>query len=267
MNPTEPFNNAQNPSEVFGRVLQPSEDSSNLQSTSRRAGGVGRGKKYAGGEVPEQKIGHDYIIMEEAYKLFESEGERRSLRMIGEYCKTGELISFYDSDDKRWHISKESVENKITKIKALNARRAAAAPQNTAERFSEAPTTFNRTTEQHQPRSEPAGSSSEDFKKLEKQVLDLTIMNAGKDYLIDQLREERKELITRIETSSRLIGRLKTRLLQLMPGRPTQGNDTYAPRSDRSASPPESNVYRDVTLSDNTNDNYEYSPQEPSATE
>jgi hypothetical protein len=79
--------------------------------------GVGRGKKYSGAEVPDQDIGHDFMIMEEAYTLFESQGERRSLRMIGEYCKNGELVCTYDSDDQRWHITRESMLNKIYKIK------------------------------------------------------------------------------------------------------------------------------------------------------
>ena len=59
------------------------------------------------------------------------------MRMIAEYCKTGELVCDYDSDDKRWHITQESVENKISKIKALNARKASATPPlRTSEHFS-----------------------------------------------------------------------------------------------------------------------------------
>ena len=57
--------------------------------------------------------------MEEAYVIFESQGERRSVRMIAQYCKNGELVCFYDSDDKLWHITRESLDNKIRKIKDL----------------------------------------------------------------------------------------------------------------------------------------------------
>src|SRR5687768_9537798 len=121
MSLTEPLSNLQKSSEVFSNVQQSTEDFSNDQSTSKRAGGVGRGKKYAGAEVPDHNIGHDFLIMEQAYAVFESEGERRSVRMIAEYCKTGELVCDYDTDDKRWHITRESVEHKIAKIKALNA--------------------------------------------------------------------------------------------------------------------------------------------------
>ncbi len=62
------------------------------------------------------------LIMEEVYAKFEGTGERRSVRMIAEYCKTGELVCYYDSDDKRWHITPESVQQKIDKIRALNVR-------------------------------------------------------------------------------------------------------------------------------------------------
>ncbi len=124
MNSTEDLGNLQNPSEYFRNVQQHSEDFSNFQSTSHRTGGIGRGKKYPGAEIPDHDFGRDdFIIMEEAYAMFENQGERRSVRMIAEYCKTGELVCTYDSDDKRWHITRESVENKISKIKALNARK------------------------------------------------------------------------------------------------------------------------------------------------
>jgi hypothetical protein len=261
MNPNEPYGNVQNTSEDFGSVLKASEDFSNLQNTSKRTGGVGRGKKYPGAEVPDRDIGHDFLIMEEAYSLFESEGERRSVRMIAEYCKTGELVCVYDSDDKRWHITRESVAGKIEKIKSLNARKAAIAPQSTSEQIFEAPATPHRTEEELPPRSESAQTSTEDRKTFEQEIIDLKILNAGKDLLIDQLRKDRTELITRIETSNRRIGRLKSMLLQLMPGQPTKGNDPVPPPADRNANPAESNVYRDVSLVDNTNENYEHSSQ------
>ena len=93
MNSNEPYSDVQNTSEIFRNVPQSSKDFSDLQSTSKRVGGVGRGKKYAGAEIPSDAfVGDDYIVMEDAYALFDSEGERRSMRMIAEYCKTGELV-------------------------------------------------------------------------------------------------------------------------------------------------------------------------------
>ena len=148
MNASEPYSNLQKTSEDFRSALQPSEDFSSLQNASKRTGGVGRGKKYPGAEIPHQDIGHDFLIMEQAYAIFESQGERRSVRSIAEYCKTGELICSYDSDDKRWHITRESVEQKIAKIKAFNARKAATAPQYTSETFIEPPSAPQRPTDE-----------------------------------------------------------------------------------------------------------------------
>jgi hypothetical protein len=224
MNPNEPYSNVQNPSELFRSVQQSSEDFSNLQSTSKRISGVGRGKKYAGAEIPDQEIGHDFLIMEEAYTLFESQGERRSLRMIGEYCKTGELICSYDTDDKRWHITRASIEQKLAKIKALNARRAATMPQNpqhTSEPFIEPPAAPQRPPDNQRPKEEAPPQTESDsssfslIKKLRTRILNLRILNQGKDYVIEQMHKEREQLLTRIETSSHRVGELETQVLQL----------------------------------------------------
>lgn len=251
--------------EDLGNVPNSSEDFGSLQNPPQGSSGFGRGKKYPGAEVPDPGNERgDHMIMEEAYALFENQGERRSMRMIGEYCKTGELVCFYDSDDKRWHITRESIENKINKIKDLNARRAAIAPQSTSEHFSE-PAPAQRATEDVPPippKSEAAHPPSEDIKKLEQEIFDLKIMNKGKDYLIDQLRQERGEFITRIEDNSYRIGQLETKLLQLEAPRSTPGNDTpQQPPPDSGTRPSELNVIHDVPLADNPNNTYEHSPQ------
>lgn len=267
MNPAEEFSHLQNPSEPFSNVQQHSEDFSSFHSASQRTVGIGRGKKYPGADIPDDTfVGDDYIVMEDAYAMFDSEGERRSVRMIAEYCKTGELVCSYDSDDKRWHITQESVENKIKKIKALNARKVARPPQSTSEHFSERPAAPQSTPEAVQPKSDAAYPPADDMKKLEREILDLKILNRGKDYFIEQLQKEREDFITRIETSSHLIGQLETKLLQLeAPRQPTPGNDTFSSSPVRITVRSESNVFPNEPLSDNTDDNYEHSPQEPFA--
>jgi hypothetical protein len=227
------------------------------------ASGVGRGKKYVGAEIPDHDIGHDFLIMEEAYTLFENQGERRSLRMIGEYCKTGELVCDYDTDDKRWHITRESVEHKIAKIKALNARKAATVPQHASEQFTERPATPPRAAEGFTPNREAAPSSSEAVRKLEAELLDLKITNKAKDYMIDQMQKERVDFINRIENGGRLVGRLKAQLLQLMPGRRPQGNDADSPAPDMSTNPPLSKEPSDAILLEDDDDDYE-NPQQGS---
>jgi hypothetical protein len=284
MDPNEPYSNVQNHSEPFRSVQQSSEDFSDLQSTSKRTSGVGRGKKYAGAEIPHQDIGHDFLIMEEAYTLFESQGERRSLRMIGEYCKTGELICSYDTDDKRWHITRASIEQKLSKIKALNARRAATAPHNpqhTSEPFTEPPAAPQRPPENQRPKEEVPPQSASDsspfalIKKLRKRILNLRILNQGKDYVIEQLHQERGQLLTRIETSNRLVGELKHKLLQLEAPKGQMADSQtpfdhavpYRDVEDVSSSQtidPTPSVSPNEPLPNNAN-TYEHSPQERSS--
>ena len=272
----EPYRRLRQSSELFRHfrnVQQDSEDFSNIQNASQRAGGIGRGKKYPGAEIPDHDYDRDdYIIMEEAYAEFEAQGERRSVRMIAEYCKTGELVCTYDSDDKRWHITRESVEHKIAKIKALNARKAAAAPQHTSEPFNERPAAPQRPTEEAPPQSESDSSPFALIKKLRKRILNLRILNQGKDYVIEQLNQEREQLLTRIETSSRRVGELEIRLLQLeapkrpatAPPTPLDPVATYHDVEDVSSSHtihPTPNMSPYEPLPDNVN-TYEHSPQQ-----
>jgi hypothetical protein len=219
MNATEDLGTVRNTSEGFGTFPQSSEDFRGVHNASSHASGYGRGKKYPGAEVPNP--GHDrgdFLIIEEAYAMFESQGERRSVRMIGEYCKNGELVCSYDSDDKRWHITRESVENKINKIKDFNARKAAISLRSTSEQVTEDPTPPHRATEEIPPRSEPAAPPSEEIRKLEQEIFDLKVLNKSKDMYITQLIEdrqkEREQLLARIETSNRLVGRFKAKLLE-----------------------------------------------------
>jgi hypothetical protein len=222
MNPNESNSNLLHHSAMFSNAQQSAEDFIDLQSTSKRAGGVGRGKKYPGAEIPEQGYDDaDFVLMEQAYALFENGGERRSVRMIAEYCKTGELVCIYDSDDKRWHITRDSIQGKIEKIKSLNARKAAIAPQHTSEPFTEPPAAPQRPPENQRPKEEAPPQTESDsssfslIKKLRKRILNLRILNQGKDYVIEQMHKEREQFLTRIETSSHRVGELETQVLQL----------------------------------------------------
>ena len=224
INPTEDFRTVQNSSEDFSNLKNPSEDFSDVQNDSQRAPGVGRGKKYAGADTPAHELtGQNFIIMEEAYAMFESAGERRSIRMIAEYCKNGELICEYDSDDKRWHIAEESVENKIEKIKALNARKVGLPHDGLGRQGGGAEASSIGGAERAAPRTVGSGhrakvpGESEELrdkvKRLERELMDSQIANRGKDYFIEQMQNQSRELIEAVQTHSRQIGVLETKLL------------------------------------------------------
>jgi hypothetical protein len=53
---------------------------------------------------------------------------------------------------------------------------------------------------------------------LESEVLDLKILNSGKDHLIEQFKQERNEFFNQLLEASRKVGELETKLLALEPG-------------------------------------------------
>lgn len=91
------------------------------------------------------------------------------------------------------------------------------------------------------------------------------MLNKSKDMYITQLIEdrekEREQLLVRIETSNRLVGRLKNRLLQLVAPRTTRDIDALEAPSDMPSDPPVANASPDQPLPNNASNNYEYSPQ------
>ena len=62
---------------------------------------------------------------------------------------------------------------------------------------------------------ENAGNDPGQIRELEKEVLDLKIVNKGKDFFIEQLRKERDNILGQLIQTSRKVGELETRMLQL----------------------------------------------------
>ena len=53
------------------------------------------------------------------------------------------------------------------------------------------------------------------LKELEREIFDLQIANRGKDYLIDQLKNERTGFFEKLLSANRTVGQLETKLHQL----------------------------------------------------
>jgi hypothetical protein len=51
--------------------------------------------------------------------------------------------------------------------------------------------------------------------ELEREIVDLKIANRGKDYLIDQLKDERVGFFEKLLSANRTVGQLETKLHQL----------------------------------------------------
>jgi hypothetical protein len=75
-------------------------------------------------------------------------------------------------------------------------------------------------------RTPDAENGTDRVKGLEKEVLDLRILNSGKDLLIDALRKDRDGMINQVVEFSRKVGQLETEVRQLS-----------APRNDSEGGP------------------------------
>jgi len=168
------------------------------------------------GKIPqaaERKENHTLTVRETA-RMFETAGVARTERSIINWCQPNRqgitrLDSYYDPNDRKYYITPQSVEAVIQEeIQRANKSTDASA----SEAFGSPETPVKN--------SRPETNTADDrkVKELERQVMDLKIANRGKDYLIEKLQEERTGFFDRLLNSSRKLGELENRLLQLGEG-------------------------------------------------
>jgi len=80
--------------------------------------------------------------------------------------------------------------------------------------------------------------------------------------LIEDRQKEREQLLARIETSNRLVGRFKAKLLQLVSPRTTRDADFLPEPQATPTNPP---IPNDAPLADNPANTYEHTQQTPEA--
>ncbi len=181
-------NNVRNDSEDFRSVPQDSEPFRTVPNDA------------------EARESHTLTVREVA-RMFEEAGVARTERSVINWCQkdaagVSRLDSYLDPNERKHFITPESAERAIreelAKAGAADSRQKQGQP---AARIEKAP--------------EESGAVEE----LEQKVLDLTIMNQGKDYIIEQLKEDRSRLfeeqqglVERLADSSREVGRLEAKL-------------------------------------------------------
>ena len=163
----------------------------------------------------ERKSAHT-LTVKEAARLFEAAGVSRTERSIVKWCQPNKhdvarLDAFFDSNERKWFITEESVELAIGEEKARAARRNEPV-RNDSEPDGGVP---NGSEARSQKPGVDTGETATRVKELENQVLDLKILNGGKDFLIDQIRKEREGLMNQAVSYSRRIGQLEAELRQL----------------------------------------------------
>jgi hypothetical protein len=211
-NPSAEFGNDRKDSEAFRKVPQSSERFRNLPNDSEAFGNLRNGS--------ERNENHTLSVREVA-RMFENAGVARTERSIVNWCQPNKqgmtrLDSYFDTNENKYFITPQSVELAITEEQAK------------AKKDSDTPPDVRKPPQSEERRDstfENPENDSGKVRSLKQEVMDLAIMNKGKDYFIEELRkererfaEEREAFIQRMIGDSRKIGELETRLLQLGTG-------------------------------------------------
>jgi hypothetical protein len=207
--------------------------------------------------VSERTVHHTLPVRDVA-KIFEGADFPVTERTVINWCNVNRrgikrLDCFFDEQDGKYFITPHSVDA-VLKEEAENVARDSSIYDKFSETFGKTETLLPNDSEGFGNSSEPlrkeGENASESFgnvrnmeevardyepvaggeevmdrkriKELEQELLDLKIMNKGKDYFIDQLKQdreavvqERAQLISQLTASVKEIGVLETKLLQL----------------------------------------------------
>jgi len=166
------------------------------------------------GNVPqntERKETHTLTVRETA-RMFETAGVARTERSIINWCQPNRqgikrLDSYYDPNERRYYLTPQSVEAVIQE-ELQRAKKSTEAQA--AEGFGSPVAHVKHFAAEI---STPADERK--IQELERQIMDLKITNRGKDHFIELLKQERAGFVEQIQTSSRTVGQLETKLFQL----------------------------------------------------
>lgn len=207
-----PQNSIRQHSEAFGNVPHDSERFRNVPHPSESFGTVPKGAE-AFRNVPKlsERTENHTLTVRDAARMFEAAGVARTERSIVNWCqpnRTGiaRLDSYFDPNERKYYVTPESVERAIQE----EIQRATKINE-PSESFGTVP----KPAETQKTASENVGSDKETVEELKKEITDLKITNRAKDMFIERLQNERDGFFDQLVTSSRKMGELETRLLQL----------------------------------------------------
>ena len=204
-NNSESFGNVPNNSEEFGKIPNDTENFRNLRN------------------IAERKENHT-LTVREVTRMFETADVARTERSIINWCQPNKsgvarLDCYFDPNDRKYFVTPQSVELAIAEEKAKAARTRDPISEHLGN-ISHEGTPTSKSPES----TNDSEGDSDRVKSLEREVMDLKIVNRGKDYFIEQIKSEREGLLGQLVSSSRKVGELETRLLQL--GAPVERTDT-----------------------------------------
>jgi hypothetical protein len=156
------------------------------------------------------------LTVREAARMFEAAGVTRTERSITNWCQKSRsgiarLDAFFDINERKYFITPQSVDAAIKEELAKAAKHA-----EPLDAFGSVP------NQEERRKSDNTEDEMGNVKELEKKIFDLQVLNAGKDYFIDQLRKERTTYVEDLIEASRRVGELETQLLQLEAPQPEE---------------------------------------------
>ncbi len=209
--PTE--NQSRQLTELSGPVPQNAKMSPDIPQTSVEFRTVPNAAEDFG-KVPqtaERKENHTLTVRETA-RMFEAAGVARTERSVINWCQPNRqgiprLDSYYDPNERKYYITPQSVEAVIQEeLQRVKKSTEGADVETFGSRVAHVKHLGNKNT-----------VDDRRIEELEREIFDLKIANRGKDYLIEQIKEERAEWFDQLLSANHKVGELENRLLQLQP--------------------------------------------------
>jgi hypothetical protein len=217
---------SQQPSEGHGNVRQSAADFGNIPQPTASFGNMRQST---------EKSENHTVTVREAARLFEAAGVARIERSIVNWCHpnrqgVARLDCYFDENERKYYITPQSIDRAIVEEKAKAERHGEPLPQ-----AAEAPRESSNTAEEvnRAETVEPGEAAADHLRQLVKEVMDLKILNSGKDFFIDQLRQERDGFVQQLVKGSRRIGELETELRRITT--PRQNVDSRLPNGPEGA--------------------------------
>ncbi len=185
-----------------GRTGSVLDGTAPLHAESNRT--VPQGTEAQASELPWEREELYTTTIREAVKLFEAAGVPRAERTLVKWCSRdatgiGRLDCQYDSNDRKYYITEESISRVIAE-EQQKANRKPAVEQTVDSEKGAAPVELPHTKE---------------VRELELKLRDLEISNRAKDHVIDRYEKEREAMLNQLTAASQKVGSLETELRRL----------------------------------------------------
>lgn len=211
----DPLNSTPGPqaSESFGSVPHASENVGKVPQPSASFGTVPQpAEEFRTARQTASRMENHTLTVREAARRFEAAGVARTERSIVNWCQpvpqgVPRLDAYYEVNERKWFITPESVARAIAEEQAKAPRQPELVPTRSE--------TVRKPTEDTRKGTPDTGHDTDHTRALEREVMDLKILNGGKDYVIEQMRKERDGFIQQVVQAHRKVGQLESELKQL----------------------------------------------------